>query len=65
LKNQTNNVPVKRKDEIVRHLLVTPDMTAKEWAVMFAVTEKTIKRDFAILKNEGLFLYPLLKLRKL
>ena len=47
------NVPVKRKDEIINKLLVDPDLTADELAVMFSVTAKTIKRDFASLKSEG------------
>ena len=47
------NVPVKRKDEIIRMLLENPDLTADELAATFSFTAKTIKRDFAALKNEG------------
>lgn len=47
------NVPVKRKDEIIKMLPVNPNLTAEELAVTFAVTAKTIKRDFTALKSEG------------
>jgi len=47
------NVPVKRKDEILRMLQADPNMTAGELAAVFSVTAKTIKRDFSALKNEG------------
>lgn len=47
------NVPVKRKDEIVKMLLANPNLTAEELAATFSVTAKTIKRDFAALKNGG------------
>ena len=47
------NVPVKRKDEIINMLLINPSLTAEELAAAFSVTAKTIKRDFAVLKNEG------------
>ncbi|MCL2152076.1 MAG: Fic family protein [Oscillospiraceae bacterium] len=47
------NVPVKRKDEIVKILRTNPNQTAEELAEVFSVTAKTIKRDFAVLKNEG------------
>jgi len=47
------NVPVKRKDEIIKHLLINPSLSAGELAVIFSVTDKTIKRDFAALKEDG------------
>ena len=47
------NVPVKRKDEILKHLLNYPKLTAEELAAIFSVTARTIKRDFTSLKNEG------------
>ena len=47
------NVPVNRKDEIVNMLSANPNLTAEGLADFFAVTSKTIKRDFATLKNEG------------
>ena len=47
------NVPVKRKDEIVKWLLVKPHLTVGEMATLFSVAAKTIKRDIAALKNEG------------
>jgi len=47
------NVPVKRKDEIVKVLRINPNLTAEELAAAFSVTAKTIKRDFTVLKNEG------------
>ena len=47
------NVPVKRKDEMIKMLLVNPNLTADELAFAFSVTAKTIKRDFISLKNEG------------
>jgi len=54
---KTENVPaispVKRKEEILKMLLVNQYLTADELADAFSVTAKTIKRDFAVLKNEG------------
>ena len=47
------NVPVKRKDEIVKRLLDNPNLTAGELAAIFSVTDRTIKRDFTALKNEN------------
>ena len=47
------NVPVKRKDEIIRMLLDNPNLTAEELANTFSVATKTIMRDFTALKNEG------------
>ena len=47
------NVPVKRRDEIVKRLLINPNLTAGELSAIFSVTDKTIKRDFTALKNEG------------
>ena len=52
-KNVPVNVPVKRKDEIIKKLLFNPNLTAEELATTFSVTAKTIKRDFTALKNEG------------
>ena len=46
------NVPVKRKDEIIKMLLANPSLTAEELAAAFSVTAKTIRRDFAALKND-------------
>ena len=51
--NVPANVPVKRKEEIIKMLLVNQYLTADELAVAFSVTVKTIKRNFAVLKNEG------------
>jgi len=53
VENVPVNVPVKRKDEIIKMLLVDPNLTADDLAVAFSVTAKTIKRDFTALKNEG------------
>ena len=47
------NVPVKRKDEILKQLLLNPHLTIEELSAFFTVAEKTIKRDIAVLKNEG------------
>jgi fido (protein-threonine AMPylation protein) len=47
------NVPVKRRDGVLRMLHADPDMTADKLAAVFSVTAKTIKRDFTALKNEG------------
>ena len=47
------NVPVKRKNEIVKRLITNPNLTAKELAAMFSVTDKTIRRDLSVLRNEG------------
>jgi fido (protein-threonine AMPylation protein) len=47
------NVPAKRRDEIVKLLRVNPNLTADELAVALSVTAKTIKRDFAALKDSG------------
>ena len=46
------DVPVKRKDEILERLSDNPNLTAAELAVIFSVSDKTIKRDFTALKNE-------------
>ena len=51
--NVPGNVPAKRKGDIMKRLLVNPNLTASELAAIFSVAEKTIKRDFAALKNEG------------
>jgi predicted HTH transcriptional regulator len=50
---KTRNVPVKRKDETLKMLLANPKLTAEELAAVFPVSVKTIKRDFAALKNAG------------
>jgi hypothetical protein len=50
---KAEGVPVKRKDEIIKILCANQRLTAEELAVMFSVTSKTIKRDFAALKNDG------------
>jgi fido (protein-threonine AMPylation protein) len=47
------NIPVKRKDEVLKMLLANPSLTAEKLAVAFSVSAKTIKRDFAALKNDG------------
>jgi len=47
------DAPVKRKEEIIVQLLANPHLTAVEMASLFSVTEKTIKRDIAELKEEG------------
>ena len=47
------NVPVKRKDEIVKMLIANPNLTAGELSAVFSVSAKTIKRDLSALKNEG------------
>ena len=49
---KVENVPVKRKDEIIKMLLVNPNLTADDLSVAFSVTAKTIKRDFTALKSE-------------
>jgi fido (protein-threonine AMPylation protein) len=52
------NVPVKapvnRKNEIIKKLLADPNLSADELAAQFSVTPKTIRRDFAALKNDGM-----------
>jgi fido (protein-threonine AMPylation protein) len=50
---KSKTVPVKRRDEIIKMLLANPNLTAEELASVFSVTAKTIKRDFAALKNDG------------
>ena len=52
-KNVPVIVPVKRKDKIIKQLRINPNLTAGELAAIFSVTDKTIKRDFTTLKNEG------------
>ena len=47
------NVPIKRKDEIIKQLFINPNLTVEELATIFSVADKTIKRDFVSLKNEG------------
>jgi len=47
------DVPVNRKDKIIKMLLTNPNLTADELAAAFSVTSKTIKRDIAALKAEG------------
>ena len=46
-------VPVKRRDEIIKMLSGNPYLTAGELANVFSVSTKTIKRDFASLKEDG------------
>jgi Fic family protein len=50
---KAENVPVKRKDEVLKILLANPSLTAEELAAAFSVSAKTIKRDFTALKNDG------------
>lgn len=50
--NVTVNVTVKRKDEIIKMLFDNPNLTAEELAAKFAVSVRTIKRDFVALQNE-------------
>ena len=52
--NAPVNVPAKRKSEILKMLLNNANLTAEELAATFAVSVKTIKRDFAALKNQGM-----------
>ena len=47
------NVPIKRKDRIIELLSANPHLTIDELSVVFSVTAKTIKRDFASLKEDG------------
>ena len=42
--------PVKRKDEIIKMLLVSPNLSAEELTTTFVVTAKTIGRDFPFSK---------------
>ena len=47
------NVPINRRDEILLRLRENPRLTARELAEFFSVDEKTVKRDFAVLKAQG------------
>ena len=52
-KNVPVKVPVTRRAQIITKLSSNPSLTSGDLAVMFSVSEKTIKRDFAALKNDG------------
>jgi len=52
-KNVPIKVPVTRRTQIIKKLSSDPGLTSGELAAMFSVSEKTIKRDFAALKNDG------------
>jgi len=51
-KNVPKNVPLKRLDKIVNMMKKNKSITALELADKLGVTDKTIKRDIAKLKNE-------------
>ncbi len=52
-RNVPKNVPLKRLDEIVNMMKKDKSITALELADKLGVTDKTIKRDIAKLKNEN------------
>jgi len=51
--NVPKNVPIKRMDKIVSLMSDNPSVTIEQLAELCAVSDKTIKRDIAKLKEEG------------
>jgi Predicted transcriptional regulator containing an HTH domain and an uncharacterized domain shared with the mammalian protein Schlafen len=53
------NLPVKltkRQQQIIEIIKRNPSVTTNELAKQFQVSEKTIKRDFAMLKEDGVII---------